>query len=74
MAKAFASSGDMEAKKISFTEVGRDLYAFTAEGDPTPVLLLAMTVSWWLMRRQPLSWLSLWLIKSEKSPTSRSNT
>ncbi len=34
MAKAFASRGDMTAKKISFTEIGRDIYAFTAEGDP----------------------------------------
>ena len=34
MAKAFASTGDMAEKVISFTEIGRDLYAFTAEGDP----------------------------------------
>jgi glyoxylase-like metal-dependent hydrolase (beta-lactamase superfamily II) len=34
MAKAFASQGDMADKKISFTEVGEGLYAFTAEGDP----------------------------------------
>ncbi len=34
MAKAFASQGDMAEKKISFTEVGKDLWAFTAEGDP----------------------------------------
>ncbi len=34
MAKAFASVGDMEEKEISFTEIGRDLYAFTAQGDP----------------------------------------
>ena len=34
MAKAFASRGDMSAKKISFVEIGRDVYAFTAEGDP----------------------------------------
>jgi len=34
MAKAFASQGDMKEKKISFTEVGKDLWAFTAEGDP----------------------------------------
>lgn len=34
MAKAFASQGDMAAKTISFTEIGRDIYAFTAEGDP----------------------------------------
>lgn len=32
--KAFASTGDMEAKTITFSEVGPDLYAFTAEGDP----------------------------------------
>jgi glyoxylase-like metal-dependent hydrolase (beta-lactamase superfamily II) len=32
--KAFASTGDMAAKKISFTEIGRDLYAYTADGDP----------------------------------------
>ena len=34
MAKAFASTGDMAEKTVSFTEIGRDLYAFTAEGDP----------------------------------------
>ena len=34
MAKAFASQGDMTEKKISFTEIGKGLYAFTAEGDP----------------------------------------
>ncbi len=32
--KAFASTGDMTEKKISFTEVGPDLFAFTAQGDP----------------------------------------
>jgi len=34
MNKAFASSGDIGEKKISFTEIGSNLYAFTAEGDP----------------------------------------
>lgn len=34
MAKAFASQSDLSEKKISFTEIGRDLWAFTAEGDP----------------------------------------
>lgn len=34
MSKAFASQGDLEAKNISFTEVGKDIWAFTAEGDP----------------------------------------
>ena len=40
MAKAFASTSDMEDKKISFTEVGRDLYAFTAEGDPNTGVII----------------------------------
>lgn len=34
MSKAFASQGDLEEKKISFTQIGAGLYAFTAEGDP----------------------------------------
>jgi glyoxylase-like metal-dependent hydrolase (beta-lactamase superfamily II) len=34
MAKAFASRGDMAAKKISFVEIGAGVWAFTAEGDP----------------------------------------
>src|SRR5918995_7477436 len=34
MAKGFASTGDTGEKKISFDEIGRGLYAFTAEGDP----------------------------------------
>ena len=34
MSKGFASQGDMTEKAISFTEVGKDLWAFTAEGDP----------------------------------------
>ncbi|MEE9454517.1 MAG: MBL fold metallo-hydrolase [Paracoccaceae bacterium] len=40
MAKAFASQGDMGDKKISFTEVGRDLWAFTAEGDPNTGVII----------------------------------
>ncbi len=34
MAQNFASTGDTAEKKITFSEIGRDLYAFTAEGDP----------------------------------------
>jgi len=34
MSQNFASSGDLAEKKISFEEIGRGLYAFTAEGDP----------------------------------------
>jgi glyoxylase-like metal-dependent hydrolase (beta-lactamase superfamily II) len=40
MAKAFASAGDMEEKKISFTQVGEGLYAFTAEGDPNTGVII----------------------------------
>src|SRR5215471_18793115 len=32
--KAFASTGDLTEKQVSFTEVGPDLFAYTAEGDP----------------------------------------
>jgi glyoxylase-like metal-dependent hydrolase (beta-lactamase superfamily II) len=40
MSKAFASAGDMAAKKISFTQVGEGLYAFTAEGDPNTGVII----------------------------------
>lgn len=38
--KAFASAGDLTDKTISFTEVGPDLYAFTAEGDPNTGIVI----------------------------------
>ena len=37
---AFASTGDLQAKKISFSEVGSGLYAFTAEGDPNSGIIV----------------------------------
>ncbi|MAZ19386.1 MAG: MBL fold metallo-hydrolase [Ahrensia sp.] len=40
MAKQFASAGDLAEKKISFTEIGRDLWAFTAEGDPNTGVII----------------------------------
>ena len=40
MTKAFASQDDMSDKKISFTEVGDGLYAFTAEGDPNSGVII----------------------------------
>ena len=40
MAKAFASQGDMTEKKITFDEVGRDVWAFTAEGDPNSGVII----------------------------------
>ena len=40
MAKGFASTGDLEDKQITFSEIGRDLYAFTAEGDPNTGIII----------------------------------
>ncbi|WP_390911935.1 MBL fold metallo-hydrolase [Pseudosulfitobacter sp. SM2401] len=40
MAKAFASQGDMTEKKITFDEIGKDLWAFTAEGDPNSGVII----------------------------------
>ena len=40
MAKEFASQGDMTEKKITFDEIGRDLWAFTAEGDPNSGVII----------------------------------
>lgn len=40
MTKAFASQGDMTEKATSFTEIGRGLYAFTAEGDPNSGVII----------------------------------
>ena len=38
--KKFASQNDLEEKKISFEEIGRDLFAFTAEGDPNSGVII----------------------------------
>ncbi len=40
MAKPFASQGDMSEKKITFSEVGEGLWAFTAEGDPNSGVII----------------------------------
>ncbi|MDE2915534.1 MAG: MBL fold metallo-hydrolase [Paracoccaceae bacterium] len=40
MARAFASQGDLTQKTISFSEIGRDLWAFTAEGDPNSGVII----------------------------------
>ena len=40
MTKAFASQGDMGEKAISFEQIGEDLYAFTAEGDPNSGVII----------------------------------
>src|ERR1700755_526962 len=40
MAKGFASTTDLAEKKITFSEIGSDLYAFTAEGDPNTAVIV----------------------------------
>ncbi len=39
-AKGFASTADLSEKKITFSEIGTDLYAFTAEGDPNSAVIV----------------------------------
>ena len=38
--KKFASQNDLEEKKISFKEIGKDLFAFTAEGAPNSGIII----------------------------------
>jgi glyoxylase-like metal-dependent hydrolase (beta-lactamase superfamily II) len=40
MSKNFASTGDLSEKVITFKEIGRDLYAFTAQGDPNSGIIV----------------------------------
>ena len=40
MSKQFASAGDLAEKNITFEEIGRDLFAFTAEGDPNSGVII----------------------------------
>jgi glyoxylase-like metal-dependent hydrolase (beta-lactamase superfamily II) len=40
MTKGFASTTDMAEKKVTFSEIGTDLYAFTAEGDPNSAVIV----------------------------------
>lgn len=40
MSNDFASANDTEDKKISFTEIGKGCYAFTAEGDPNTGVII----------------------------------
>jgi glyoxylase-like metal-dependent hydrolase (beta-lactamase superfamily II) len=40
MAKAFASQGDLEEKKASFTELADGVYAYTTEGDPNTGVII----------------------------------
>jgi len=38
--KAFASTGDLTEKKVSFSEIGPGLFAYTAEGDPNSGIIV----------------------------------
>lgn len=38
--KSFASTGDTAEKTVSFTEIGPDLYAYTAQGDPNSGIIV----------------------------------
>lgn len=40
MSKGFASTGDTSEKEITFSEIGKDLWAFTAEGDPNSGVII----------------------------------
>jgi glyoxylase-like metal-dependent hydrolase (beta-lactamase superfamily II) len=40
MTTTFASQGDLAEKRVSFTEVGPGLWAFTAEGDPNSGVII----------------------------------
>lgn len=40
MMATFASTGDLSEKKVTFEEIGSDLYAFTAEGDPNSGIIV----------------------------------
>ncbi|NDG48753.1 MAG: MBL fold metallo-hydrolase, partial [Rhodospirillales bacterium] len=40
MAKVFASQGDLTAKKVAFTRLTKNAYAYSAEGDPTSGIII----------------------------------
>ncbi|TCO70458.1 MBL fold metallo-hydrolase [Rhodovulum euryhalinum] len=40
MTRVFASQGDLAEKTVSFTEIGRGIWAFTAEGDPNSGVII----------------------------------
>jgi glyoxylase-like metal-dependent hydrolase (beta-lactamase superfamily II) len=40
MSKAFASQADLEEKKVSFTKLSDNAYAYTAEGDPNTGIII----------------------------------
>jgi hypothetical protein len=74
MAKAFASQADLEEKKVTWTQLSENAYAYTAEGDPNSGviigddgLLIVDTTATPAMAQDLIA-------RSAASPTSPSNT
>ncbi len=42
MSQSFASQGDLKPKKISFSRLSANCYAFTAEGDPNTGVIVGV--------------------------------
>ena len=40
MSKQFASVSDLEEKVITFTEIAKDVYAYTTQGDPNSAVVI----------------------------------
>ena len=40
MVTAFASTEDLDEKKVSFDQIGTGLYAYSAEGDPNSGIIV----------------------------------
>jgi len=66
MAKAFASQGDMSEKKLTFDEIGEDLWAFTAEGDPNSGVIIGDD-SVMIIEAQATPWLANKVIEKARA-------
>ena len=73
MAKGFASTTDMAEKKITFSEIGTDLYAFTAEGDPNSAVIVGDDGCLVFDAQATPAMANKVISGSVPSPTSRSN-
>ena len=74
MSKTFASTGDMAEKKITFAEIGRDLYAFTAEGDPNSGVIVGDDGVIVIDAQATPAMAGQVIERVARSPTSRSST
>ena len=46
MSKAFASQADLADKKVTFTKLSDNAYAYTAEGDPNTGVVVGDDAVW----------------------------